>query len=118
MAMRRVWITPNERALMLAYGAQSAAGENLDPKPVLKLFTPGGPCIWLLTELDIEDPDIAFGLCDLGVGFPEMGSVRLSKLMRVRGPQGFAVMRDFRFSPTGTIGQYATEALKDRAVRA
>ena len=34
--------------------------------PVVKLFTPDGNCTWLLTELDPEDPDIAFGLCDLG----------------------------------------------------
>src|SRR4029077_20073114 len=39
--------------------------------PVVKLFTPDGGCTWLLTEIDPEDPDIAFGLCDLGLGHPE-----------------------------------------------
>jgi hypothetical protein len=36
--------------------------------PVVKLFTPDGGCTWLLTERDPDDPDIAFGLCDLGAG--------------------------------------------------
>jgi hypothetical protein len=42
--------------------------------PVVKLFTPDGGCTWLLTELDTDEPDIAFGLCDLGMGCPETGS--------------------------------------------
>jgi hypothetical protein len=62
---------------MRAYGARGAKGEALDPRPVVKLFTPGAGAAWLLTELDPDDPDIAFGLCDLGLGFPELGSVRL-----------------------------------------
>ena len=37
-----------------------------------------GAATWLLTELDSEDPDIAFGLCDLGMQCPELGSVRIS----------------------------------------
>ena len=53
--------------------------------PVVKLFTPDAACTWLLTELDPEDPDIAFGLCDLGMGCPELGSVRISELESVRG---------------------------------
>lgn len=51
------------RTRMLANGARSAAGEDIDPYPVLKLFTPNGAATWLLTELDPHDPDIAFGLC-------------------------------------------------------
>lgn len=61
-------ITSEQRTLMLANGARSAAGEEIDPFPVVKLFTPDGGATWLLTELDPDDPDIAFGLCDLGMG--------------------------------------------------
>ena len=43
-----------------------------DFAPAVKLFTPDAGCTWLLTEIDPEDPDIAFGLCDLGMGFPEL----------------------------------------------
>jgi hypothetical protein len=35
-----------------------------------------------------EDPDIAFGLCDLGLGFPELGTVRISELQVLAGPVG------------------------------
>ena len=31
--------------------------------------TEGAGCTWLLTEIDPEDTDIAFGLCDLGMGW-------------------------------------------------
>lgn len=50
-----------------------SGGDNLKHKPIVKLFTPDGNCTWLLSELDPENPLVAFGLCDLGVGFPEMG---------------------------------------------
>jgi hypothetical protein len=53
--------------------------------PVVKLFTPDRGCTWLLTEIDPEDRDIVFGLCDLGFGCPELGSVSLSELKSVRG---------------------------------
>ena len=42
----------------------------------MKLFTPDANATWLLTELDPVEPDRAFGLCDLGLGYPELG-VRL-----------------------------------------
>jgi hypothetical protein len=111
-------IAPAERAVMLAYGIRSAAGENIDPKPVVKLFTPDGACTWLLTELDPGDPDIAFGLCDLGMGFPELGSVRLSELMAVRGALGLPIERDIHFKATRTLSQYADAASKAGVIRA
>jgi hypothetical protein len=46
--------------------------EEIDFKPVVKLFTPDANCTWLLTEIDPDAPDIAFGLCDLGMGYPEL----------------------------------------------
>lgn len=110
-------ITRAERALMLALGARSAAGEDIDPKPVVKLFTPDGACTWLLSELDPEDPDIAFGLCDLGMGFPELGSVRISELQSVRGALGLPIERDLFFIPDRTLGQYAEAAFKAGAIR-
>lgn len=76
-------ITPEQHMRMLEYGRLSEAGEQLDPYPVVKLFTPDGPATWLLTEFDPEDPDIAFGLCDLGLGFPELGCVRLSEMAAI-----------------------------------
>lgn len=62
-----------------------AGDSDADFIPVVKLFTPDAACTWLLTELDPGDPDIAFGLCDLGLGCAELGSVRISEIESVRG---------------------------------
>lgn len=78
--------------------------------PVVKLFTPDACCTWLLTELDPEEPDIAFGLCDLGFGCPELGSVRISEIESVRGRFGLPVERDLHFQPCKPISAYAEEA--------
>jgi hypothetical protein len=48
--------------------------------PVLKLFMPGTACRWLLSALDPNDHDLAFGLADLGVAPPEMGHIRLNDI--------------------------------------
>jgi len=105
-----VIITPEERVQLLANGARSAAGEDIDPFPVLKLFTPDANATWLLTELDPEDPDIAFGLCDLGLGCPELGSVRLSEITSVRGPFGLPVERDRWFRADKPLSLHAEAA--------
>ena len=78
--------------------------------PVVKLFTPDAACTWILTELDPDDPDIAFGLCDLGMGFPELGSVFVPELESVRGRLGLPIERDLHFAPTFTISVYADAA--------
>ena len=44
----------------------------IDFKPVVKFFG-GSSCTWLITEYDKEN-ELFFGLCDLGAGFPELGS--------------------------------------------
>jgi len=105
-------ITLEERERMLDNGRRSAKGENVDPHPIVKFFTPDANVTWLLTELDPEDPDIAFGLCDLGLGFPELGSVRLSELDSVRSPNGLAVERDRYFKADKPLSAYAEEARK------
>ncbi|MCY4583265.1 MAG: DUF2958 domain-containing protein [Chloroflexi bacterium] len=51
-----------------------------DPVPVVKLFTPYGNWAWLLAFQDGTDRDKLFGLCDMGIGQPELGYVRLSTL--------------------------------------
>lgn len=78
--------------------------------PVVKLFTPDGAATWLLTEMDPEDHDIAFGLCDLGMGCPEIGSVRLSELTALRGHLGLPVERDRHFKADKPLSKYLAEA--------
>ncbi len=84
--------------------------EEIDFVPAVKLFTPDANCTWLLTELDPENPDIAFGLCDLGLGFPELGSVQLSEITALRGPMGLPVERDLYFIAKDALSQYAHAA--------
>lgn len=89
-----------------------ATGED-DFVPVVKLFTPDANATWLLVLSYPDAPDILFGLCDLGLGFPELGTVRLSELVDLRGPLGLAVERDRHFDPDGrTLSVYAADALK------
>ena len=78
--------------------------------PVVKLFTPDAGCTWLLTELDPDNPDIAFGLCDLGFGTPELGYVSIAELAAVRGRLGLPVERDRYFSPEKSLKAYTEEA--------
>ena len=84
--------------------------DEADFLPVVKLFTPDAGCTWLLTELDPEDPDIAFGLCDLGMGCPELGSVRISEIESVRGPLGLPVERHLHFRAQAPLSIYARAA--------
>lgn len=92
--------------------------EEIDFHPVVKLFTPDAACTWLLTEIDPENPDIAFGLCDLGMGFPELGSVSLSEIASVRGPLGLHIERDQQFKPTKRLSVYAHEARQFDRIKA
>lgn len=82
----------------------------IDFLPVVKFFTPDANCTWLLSELDPEDGDTAFGLCDLGLGSPELGYFSLSELASVRGKLGLPVERDRHFYPDKTVSAYAEEA--------
>jgi hypothetical protein len=56
------------------------------------------------------DPDRAFGLCDLGLGCPELGYVSLSELAGVRGRLGLPVECDRHFRAGRPLSAYAAEA--------
>ena len=111
-------ITKEQRAKLLDNGAATARGDQRDRRPVVKLFTPDASATWLLTELDPADPDVAFGLCDLGLGSPELGYVRLSNLTALRGPLGLSVERDRYFGADRPLSVYVGEAHAAGAIRA
>lgn len=67
---------------------------------VVKLFC--GPATWYITEYDREE-DLAFGWCDLGGGFPELGYVDGGELRRLR-VRGMRVERDLWFGEH-TLGE-------------
>jgi hypothetical protein len=105
--MPQVLIPAHLRDQLLANGARSAAGEDIDPIPVVKLFTPDANATWLLTELDPDRPTVAFGLCDLGLDSPELGYVSLEEIASVRGPMGLPVERDEHYAETRTLSVLA-----------
>ena len=80
--------------------------------PVVKLFNPCGAATWLLSEIDPMEPDIAFGLCDLGMDCAELGSISLSELRSIRLPFGLRIERDLHWTATHSIGTYARAAWK------
>jgi hypothetical protein len=108
-------LLPDHRKRLLHNGRfnaiRRAQGQfEIDFMPVVKLFTPWAGGTWLLSELDPDDPDIAFGLCDPGLGFPELGNVRLSEIESVTGPGGLRIERDAHFTATKSLHAYADEA--------
>lgn len=108
----QVLITTEQRSLMLA----NAMAEGPDKRPVVKLFCPWGAGTWLLSELDPDDESIAFGLCDLGFGCPELGYVSLDEVREVRGPGGLRIERDIHFKANKTLGDYADEARENQRI--
>ena len=90
--------------------AKNGLNFDADHKPVVKFFNPCGAATWIITQSDPDDDDLLYGLCDLGMGHPEIGSVRLSELASVRVLQGLGIERDMHFVANKTLSEYATEA--------
>jgi hypothetical protein len=110
--------TKHQKAIMIENSRKSAAGEEIDPFPVVKLFLPGSGMTWLLTELDPEDEDRAFGLCDLGMGCPELGYVSLTELRSARSRMGLGVERDQGFDACKPLSVYTDEARQKQMILA
>lgn len=101
-------LTVEDRVRLLV----QALADDRDGPPIVKLFTPDGAATWLISETDLEDPDRLYGLCDLGLGFPELGYVSLAELSSVRGRLGLPVERDLHFVADKPLSVYAEEARK------
>lgn len=99
-------VTDEERARLLANGQARATGQDSDPLPVVRLFTPDAHATWLLASLDPTDGDTAYGLIDLGIGMPALGMVKLSDLAFIVGPRKQPVMRDRYFQPVRWLSEY------------
>ncbi len=94
------------QAQLLATARPGAAGRSIDPLPVVRLFTADAHATWLLAALDPADGDTAYGLIDLGIGMPELGTVKLSDLAAIVGPRKQPVMRDRYFQPVRPLSEY------------
>jgi len=93
------------------------ASEKEDFKPVAKFFTPWANATWLVSEFD-EASGVFFGLCDLGLGSPELGYVSKAELEALSHWSGLKVERDRSFEADKTISEYADEARAKGAVYA
>jgi Protein of unknown function (DUF2958) len=109
-------LTQELRSELLANGCEQAKVKGTKAEkdfwPVVKLFYPAGPQTWLLTELDPDDEDVAWGLCDLGMGFAEFGTVRISELENFVGRAGLRIERDLHFKAKASISRYIEAAGK------
>lgn len=80
-----------------------------DPMVPVKFFDPCGSATWWILEGQpegiervlydgTEDDYIMFGLCDLGVGSPELGYVSTNELQAFKGPLGIGIERDLSWT--------------------
>lgn len=97
------WFTGDERLRLLAAGR--SAQEDEDIVPLVRLFQPDGPGVWLLAELDPANPDLAYGLADIGVGMPEAGTFSLSEIASLRGALNLGVERDAAYVPRASLAE-------------
>tara|TARA_Y100000114_G_scaffold81654_1_gene75308 strand:- start:1692 stop:2015 length:324 start_codon:yes stop_codon:yes gene_type:complete len=67
----------------------------------VKLFNPSGGQTWYISETENhEDTLIGYGLADLGLGFPEIGTFNLDEITEMKYPPfGLKVERDKWFKP-------------------
>lgn len=109
-------ITAEQRAQLLAIGAARVADQGIDPLPVVRLFTPDAHAIWLLAALDPADGDTAWGLIDLGIGMPALGTVKLSDLAGIVGPQQRPIRQDLYFHAARPLSEYVQLAQRDGSI--
>ena len=115
-------LTPDIQARLLENGRKQApvrgTRDEIDFQPVVKLFAPDAGCTWLLTEIDPDDTDVAFGLYYLGSGHPKLGFVRLSEIAAVRGTLALPAERDLWFEADRPLSTYAKEAARLERINA
>ena len=116
LTMTQPLTSADERAQLLANGAARADGQNIDPLPVVRLFTPDAHATWLLASLDPADGDTAWGLIDLGIGMPELGTVKLSDLAAIVGPRQQPIQRDLYFRASRLLSEYVRLAQADESI--
>lgn len=105
-----ILLTAAIREQLLVNDRRRARGEEIDPPPVVKLFTPDGAGTWLLTELDPAEPTRAFARCDAGLDSPELGYVCLVELAALRGRFRLPVERDLHLRADRPLSAYAAAA--------
>ena len=90
--LQRAWARPEDR---------------LDFFPVVKLHTPDDArYTCLLTEVDLDNHDRAFGLCQLDDA-PSLRYVSIAEIRLIKGEHGWEMTRDIWFAPNKELSVYA-----------
>ncbi|MFN8343966.1 MAG: DUF2958 domain-containing protein [Spirosomataceae bacterium] len=112
-------LIPSElREKMIENARNMLKGREDDHPPVVKLFSIAGNATWLLSELNPMEPTVAFGLCDLGMGSPELGYVSLEELESIQHPSLPIplIVRDEHFEADYLMSVYAEAARRRRGI--
>jgi hypothetical protein len=103
------------RGLALMENPKELSHEIIDGRaenqtPVVKFFNPVGSATWLISEMDPDNHDWLFGLCDLGFQCPELGTVSLHELEGITLKSGLKIERDLHFKASHPMSYYADRA--------
>ena len=79
MITRHTLKDPKVWAALAALPALGTTGDQQGDLAAVKLFDAWGASFWVLWEYDADDK-IGYGLCDLGMGSAEIGSVSVAEL--------------------------------------
>jgi hypothetical protein len=99
-------LTDQLKTKLLANGAN----RDQDHAPVVKFFNPVGSATWLISEMDPDNHDWLFGLCDLGFQCPELGTVSLHELEGITLKSGLKIERDLHFKASHPMSYDADRA--------
>jgi hypothetical protein len=75
-----------------------------------KGFDPNGRTTWLFTKISPAYSKIAYGLCDVGMGCPELGYMDDSSLAAVCIRHDLRLEIDRNFRATKFLSRYSAEA--------
>lgn len=89
--------------------ARNYDGNTVDFPPVVKWFDQLGSATWLISEVD-DTETMAFGLCDLGMGFPEMGYVAIDDINSIKLGDMQRIVKDDYWQAEQTLTRYANDA--------
>ena len=86
------------KAIEKALAKPGLTGSNAQV-PICKFFNPCGAATWLIFARETDEPDVLWGLADLGMQCIEYGTISLSELQSIRLPFGLTIERDLHFHP-------------------
>jgi len=86
------------KAIEKALAKPGLTGQNAQV-PICKFFNPCGAATWLIFAREPGEPDVLWGLADLGMDCVEYGTISLSELQSLRLPFGLTIERDLHFQP-------------------